>query len=59
MATIKITNLYSTGSELFQDSETYLNDLTNEEINLTGGLIFTRSTPFCPPWITLPPRRWY
>ncbi|MBD2002729.1 MULTISPECIES: hypothetical protein [Cyanophyceae] len=63
MATIKITNLYSTGSELFQDSESYLNDLTNEEMNLTGGLIFTptpRSTPFCTPWIIiLPPKRWY
>ncbi len=48
MATIKITNLYSTGSELFQDSETYLNDLTDEEMNSTGGWTFIpRSTLIC------------
>ncbi|MBD2002731.1 MULTISPECIES: hypothetical protein [Cyanophyceae] len=37
MATIKITNLHPTGSELFHDSESYLNELTDDELNLPGG----------------------
>jgi hypothetical protein len=37
MATIKINNLNATGSELFSDSETYLTDLTEEEMNMTHG----------------------
>ena len=43
MATIKISDLHSAGSELFMDSESYLNELTNEELNMTHG----GSTPFC------------
>jgi hypothetical protein len=43
MATIKISDLHSAGSELFMDSESYLNELTNEELNMTHG----GSTPAC------------
>jgi hypothetical protein len=43
MATIKISDLHSVGSELFMDSESYLNELTNEELNMAHG----GSTPLC------------
>lgn len=38
MSTIKIDELYPVGSELFSDSENLLQELTDEELNLTGGL---------------------
>ncbi|MFN6562229.1 MAG: hypothetical protein RMY28_020890 [Nostoc sp. ChiSLP01] len=38
MATIKIHDLSPAGSELFQDSETFLNELTDEELGVNGGL---------------------
>jgi hypothetical protein len=50
MATIKISDLHSVGSELFMDSESYLNELTDEELNTQGGFptVFTpASTPAC------------
>ncbi|MDM9585305.1 MULTISPECIES: hypothetical protein [unclassified Nostoc] len=38
MPNIKISELYPLGSDLFQDSESFLNDMTNDEIqSLTGG----------------------
>ncbi|WP_138499837.1 hypothetical protein [Nostoc sp. PA-18-2419] len=37
MATIKIFDLHPAGSELFLDSESYLNDLTDDELNSTQG----------------------
>ncbi|MEH1853588.1 MAG: class IIb bacteriocin, lactobin A/cerein 7B family [Nostoc sp.] len=37
MATIKINNLNAAGSDLLNDSESYLNALTDEEINMTNG----------------------
>lgn len=37
MATIKINNLKSNGSDLFNDSENYLNELTNGEDMMTNG----------------------
>jgi hypothetical protein len=43
MATIKIFDLRPAGSELFSDSESYLNDLTDEELGLTQG----GSSPVC------------
>jgi hypothetical protein len=46
MATIKISDLHSAGSELFIDSESYLNELTNEELNMAHG----GSTPVCLAW---------
>lgn len=43
MATIQISNLRPTGSELFGDSESYLNELTNDELIMTHG----GSSPLC------------
>ena len=37
MANIKINNLNPAGSELFNDSESYLDELTTEELNVIGG----------------------
>jgi hypothetical protein len=37
MATIKIVDLRPVGSEFFADSESYLNELTDDELNLTQG----------------------
>jgi len=49
MATIKISDLHSAGSELFMDSESYLNELTNEELNMAHG----GSTPACVSFIVI------
>jgi hypothetical protein len=43
MATIKIADLSPVGSEFFADCESYLNELTDDELNMTQG----GSTPFC------------
>jgi hypothetical protein len=41
MAKLKINELKVTGSELFEDSETFLTELTNEEIaTAMGGSIY-------------------
>ena len=45
MATIKISDLHSAGSELFMDSESYLNELTNDELNMAHGGLPT--SPYC------------
>jgi hypothetical protein len=38
MASIKISNLNPTGSDLFADSESYLNELKDEELtSIQGG----------------------
>lgn len=37
MASIKIYDLGSAGSELFQDSESFLNELTDEELGTVEG----------------------
>ena len=48
MATIKISDLHSAGSELFMDSESYLNELTDEELNMAhGGFPTPATTPYC------------
>ena len=42
MATIKISDLHTAGFELLLDSESYLNELTNEEgLGVLGGFGFT------------------
>ena len=41
MATIKIANLNPVGSAFFNDSESYLNELTDSEMNVTGGIVWT------------------
>ncbi len=43
MANILISDLRPAGAELFMDSESYLNDLTDAEMMNTKGA----STPFC------------
>ncbi|ARV61415.1 hypothetical protein BZZ01_24810 [Nostocales cyanobacterium HT-58-2] len=41
MAIIKISELRPAGSELFQDSESFLNELTEQEtVGLEGGFAF-------------------
>ncbi|EAW44479.1 hypothetical protein PN465_00860 [Nodularia spumigena CS-584] len=40
MANIVISDLRPAGSELFMDSESYLTDLTNDELNHTSGGLF-------------------
>ena len=37
MAVIKIKDLGAPGSALFSDSETYLNELTEDELGVSGG----------------------
>ncbi|MEH1853590.1 MAG: hypothetical protein V7L11_18400 [Nostoc sp.] len=37
MANIKINNLNTAGSDLFNDSESFLNELTDSELNMTQG----------------------
>lgn len=37
MATIKISDLQPVGTDLLSDSESYLNYLTDDELNLTKG----------------------
>lgn len=57
MATIKISDLHPYGFKLLVDSESYLHDLTNEEMNVTGGIYYTwffrNFRPFYPPklWV--------
>jgi hypothetical protein len=45
MSNISIFDLNPTGSELFADSESFLNELTNSELNLLGGGKFPESLP--------------
>ena len=44
MASIKINNLQSAGSDLFNDSESYLNELKNQELYLVNGGLMSIST---------------
>ncbi|MBW4617101.1 MAG: class IIb bacteriocin, lactobin A/cerein 7B family [Desmonostoc vinosum HA7617-LM4] len=37
MASINISNLNPVGSELFMDSESFMNELTEQELNATNG----------------------
>ncbi|MCU0536236.1 MAG: hypothetical protein MUD14_20305 [Hydrococcus sp. Prado102] len=41
MANITISNLNPVGSELFSDSESYLNQISEEELKIQGGLMST------------------
>lgn len=45
MATIKISDLHPTGSELFSDSESYMSELGDNELEIVNGGIW--STPVC------------
>jgi hypothetical protein len=45
MATIKISDLRPAGADLFQDSESFLNELTHQEIgDVKGGIIILFKT---------------
>ena len=47
MANITLTELHIAGSELFQDSESFLNELTEKEMSgLEGGLFFAFNGTF-------------
>lgn len=37
MASIKINNLQPAGTDLFHDSESYLNELNNQELDVISG----------------------
>lgn len=41
MAIITITNISPNGTELFHDSESFLSELKDVELNLTGGIYYT------------------
>lgn len=45
MATIKISNLYPTGADLFSDSESYMSELGDNELASVNGGILT--SPVC------------
>lgn len=47
MADIKINDLTITGAGLFLDSETFLNDLGDDEMNIQGGRWSTASDACC------------
>lgn len=41
MANITIANLHPTGFDLLSDSESYLNQISEEELSVQGGLMST------------------
>ena len=45
MSTIKISDLHPTGYDLFSDSEGYMNELGDSELDIINGGVFT--TPVC------------
>lgn len=52
MASIKISNLYSAGSELFRDSESFMTELVDSELgSINGGTGIYTNSPWC--WPTL------
>ena len=52
MALIQINDLRPVGSELFNDSESFLQELSTEDINevLGGGAIIINRTSLCVIW---------
>lgn len=38
MASIKISDLHPAGSELFSDSESYMNEVSEGELDIQGGI---------------------
>ena len=51
MTNILITNLNPSGSDLFSDTESYMNDFTDSDLDRVNGGIYT--SPIYSPW-TLP-----
>lgn len=55
MASIKISNLYPAGSELFKDSENFMTELVDSELgNINGGIGIIYNSPRCHPTIFSP-----
>ena len=55
MAKLKINELKVTGSELFEDSETFLSELSNEEmVNAMGGAASIYPTIIKTTWTVYP-----
>jgi hypothetical protein len=52
MATIKISDLQLAGHDLFSDSETYLRDLSDDELGIEGGIAWTTVTVSSKPCIS-------
>ena len=52
MAAIQINDLRPVGSELFNDSESFLQELSTEDINevLGGGVVIILLTSICVVW---------
>ncbi len=40
MATLAVSDLYPAGAVLFESEESYLNELTDRETELSGGLVY-------------------
>jgi hypothetical protein len=55
MASIKISNLYPAGSELFKDSESFMTELVDNELgSINGGIGIVQYSPRCWPGIYSP-----
>lgn len=55
MASIKISNLYPAGSELFKDSENFMTELVDNELgSINGGIGIVYNSPWCRPTIYSP-----
>ncbi len=55
MASIKISNLYPAGSELFKDSESFMTELVDNELGrINGGTGIVYNSPWCRPTIYSP-----
>jgi hypothetical protein len=48
MANISIPNLNPSGSDLFSDTESYMNDFTDSDLDQVNGGIYT--SPIYSPW---------
>jgi len=49
MASIKISNLYPAGSELFKDSESFMTELVDNELaSINGGIGIVQYSPYSP-----------
>jgi hypothetical protein len=44
MANIKVSDFQKLGSELFSDSESFMNDLTENELEIVGGYQVVKTT---------------
>lgn len=47
MANIEVNDIQPAGAEFFADSESFLNELSNDEMNIQGGGVSTVSIVLC------------